>query len=141
MNEFDKTFAELNIGDRAEFTKEILQDTIKKFAEFSEDKNPLHTDYEYAKNTVFGGVVAHGMIVGALFSRLIGMYLPGKYSLYLRQVLNFHAAITPDAKVLISGEIIKKTPGLNLVTLNLRAADNETQVLYVEGEALVKVLK
>lgn len=141
MSKRAKTFSELQVDDSAEFSETISAELINQFAKFSKDKNPLHTDPKYAKHSAFGGTIAHGMIAGALFSRLVGMYLPGKYSLYIRQSLNFRYPVRPGATVSVSGRIIHKTNSLNLLSINTKVVDKKTGKLYVDGEAIVKVLK
>jgi 3-hydroxybutyryl-CoA dehydratase len=141
MTELKKIFADFRVGDQAEFSEIISEDMIQSFAQFSRDFNPLHVDPEYAKETVFGGTIAHGMIAGMLFSRLIGMHLPGKHSLYLRQSLNFRLPIHPNTRVTVLGEVINKTESLNLITISTKVLDKQTKKMFVEGEAIIKILK
>jgi 3-hydroxybutyryl-CoA dehydratase len=141
MRNPDKFFNDFTVGDHAEFSEIISEQTIREFAEFSQDKNLLHVDTQYAEDTPFKGIVAHGMIAAVLFSRFVGMYLPGKYSVYVRQNMNFRAPIYPGTEVVVYGEVIKKTISINLLTLSLRVFEKNSQVVFVDGEALVKVLK
>ena len=55
----------------------------------SGDTNPAHLDAEYANDTLFHGVIAHGMWGGALISALLGTRFPGAGTIYLEQVLHF----------------------------------------------------
>ena len=112
----------------------------KKFAELSGDTNPLHTDDEFAASTVLGRRVAHGQISGALFSRLIGMYLPGKHSLYLKQTSEFVNPIFPGTKAVVSGVITKKIGSVMTVEIKTALADDVTKLELVRGSALVKLL-
>lgn len=48
----------------------ITEADIVMFAGISGDYNPLHTDEEYAKQTIFGGRVAHGLLGLAIASGL-----------------------------------------------------------------------
>ncbi|MBI3109061.1 MAG: MaoC family dehydratase N-terminal domain-containing protein [Candidatus Rokubacteria bacterium] len=41
---------------------EITQERIGRYAEITEDWNPLHVDQAFARTTSFGGVIAHGML-------------------------------------------------------------------------------
>ncbi len=40
----------------------ITQERIGRYAEITEDWNPLHVDESFARTTAFGGVIAHGML-------------------------------------------------------------------------------
>lgn len=58
-----KYFEELNVGDEI-FTagRTITEGDIVQFANLTGDTNPMHTDAEYAKTTMFGERIAHGML-------------------------------------------------------------------------------
>ena len=79
----------LHIGQKAEFLEIISESRVQEFAKLSGDYNPHHIDDAFAKQTRFGKRICHGMLLASFFSRLTGMYLPGKGSLYLSQSLNF----------------------------------------------------
>jgi acyl dehydratase len=56
-------FEELNEGEVFHSdTRMIAEADIVDFARVSGDDNPVHTDPEYAKRTVFRGCVAHGAL-------------------------------------------------------------------------------
>lgn len=136
----EKTFDELKQGDEASFKEMIDEKMIEAFADFSGDMNPLHTDSEFAARTPLKKRIAHGQIAGALFSRLIGMYLPGKYSLYLKQTLEFVKPIWPGTQVIVNGVITNKIVALNVVEVHMTLLDIMTGEELVRGIALVKLL-
>jgi acyl dehydratase len=39
---------------------DVTQEAINEFAEVTGDHNPIHVDVEWAKQTPFGGTIAHG---------------------------------------------------------------------------------
>ncbi|GAB1266531.1 MaoC family dehydratase [Aurantivibrio infirmus] len=47
---------------------EITQERVNQFAEVTEDRQFIHVDPERAKDTVFGGPVAHGFLTLSLLS-------------------------------------------------------------------------
>lgn len=64
-------FEDLNVGDVFETSeREIGLDDIAAFAELTGDRNPLHTDPEFCKETVYGVPIAHGLLVFGVFTGL-----------------------------------------------------------------------
>lgn len=141
MSENKKQFAEIKIGDQASFKVVITEELVGKFSALSGDTNPLHMDDAYAAVTNFKRRVAHGMIGGCLFSRLVGMHLPGKYCLYLSQSLNFKKPIFLGTEVEVAGEVIKKTDAFQTLEINTFVRNSRTGENLIEGKALVKLLK
>jgi len=56
----------------------VTEAHITLFAGLSGDYNPLHVDEEYAKKTIFGSRIAHGLLVMSLASGPLGMVFAGK---------------------------------------------------------------
>lgn len=138
MTSKDLKFEDISVGRTAEFQRTIVEDDIRAFAELTGDQNPLHTDHTYASTRQFGGTIAHGMLVGSLFSTLVGMHLPGKRCLYLSQTLYFRRPIRPGDSVTVRGTVSHSSPATRILTLR-------TEVFLggevcVDGEATVQVL-
>lgn len=71
---FDKYFDELNIGERWESGGRTITETdLVMFSAFSGDWYPLHTDKEWAAQTIFGQRIAHGMLVLSVATGLLDM--------------------------------------------------------------------
>jgi len=83
------TYDELSIGQSARLLRTLTLEDIQAFAAVSGDTNPAHLDPEYANDTMFHGVIAHGMWGGALISALLGTKFPGPGTIYLQQDLHF----------------------------------------------------
>jgi len=84
-----KTIKEIKQGDSAFHIKEITDKDIEMFGAITSDYNPAHFDSEYASKTMFKKRIAHGMLVGSLFSKVFGMDLPGPGAIYINQTLKF----------------------------------------------------
>ena len=56
------TYDTLTIGTKESTSKTITDEDVRLFAQVTTDHNPLHLDEEYAKKTLFGRRIAHGMI-------------------------------------------------------------------------------
>ena len=83
------TYDELTIGRSARMLRTLTVADIQAFAAVSGDTNPAHLDAEYAADTLFHGVIAHGMWGGSLISAVLGTQFPGAGTIYLEQVLHF----------------------------------------------------
>jgi len=55
----------------ASFSRTPTQQRINLYAKMSKDYNPIHVDANYAKQTPFGGTVAHGMLVLSYISEMM----------------------------------------------------------------------
>ena len=56
---------------------------IKYFAGISGDNNPVHMSDEFAKESKFGGRIAHGLLSASFFSAIFGTKLPGTGCVYV----------------------------------------------------------
>ena len=76
-------YSEIKIGQKASVTKTFKDEDVRKFAEVSMDVNPIHLDDEYAKKTVFGQRIVHGILTCGLISAVLANKLPGEGTIYL----------------------------------------------------------
>jgi len=98
---------ELHLGQSAERLFAITDASVRAFAEVSGDHNPVHLDDDYARRTVFRGRVAHGMLVGAHISAVLGETLPGRGSIYLSQTLEFEHPVRIPSELKVRVEVIE----------------------------------
>lgn len=82
-------FEAIEIGATYLRTREICSKDVIDFAEVSGDKNPVHIDEDFAKNTVFKKRIAHGLMSAGMFSAIFGMDFPGPGCVYVSQTLKF----------------------------------------------------
>ena len=99
--------AEWQIGDRAELRVKMTERLVQDFAEWSGDMNPLHVDADYAQTTRFHRRVVHGMSFASLFSRLIGMELPGRGALWTSQSFEFSKPVFVGDELTLSVEVTR----------------------------------
>jgi 3-hydroxybutyryl-CoA dehydratase len=137
MEARNRTYQNIALGESAEFEVEITEALVEEFSQVSGDLNPLHMDEEYAATTPFKKRIAHGMLAAALFSRLVGMELPGRSSLYLSQSLRFRKPIYIGTAVRVKGEVSHKSDALRTLTINLELVDTSSDTVLVDGEAIV----
>ncbi len=126
---------DLEIGMRRHLRKQVTDRDIELFAEVSTDRNPVHLDDDYARDTIFAGRIAHGMLTAGLISAVIGEQLPGHGTVYLGQTLKFLAPVRPGDEVFAEVAVREIEFSRRRVTLDCLCAVGDTVVL--KGEALV----
>ncbi|MCL4189175.1 MAG: MaoC family dehydratase [Rhodobacteraceae bacterium] len=126
---------DLEIGMTRHLLKQVTDRDIALFAEVSTDRNPVHLDDAYARDTIFEGRIVHGMLTAGLISAVIGEQLPGHGTVYLGQSLRFLAPVRPGDTVRAEVTVTAIDHGRRRVTLDTRCSVGATVVL--KGEALV----
>ena len=130
-------FDELSVGQSAEITQVVGAADIEAFAAVSGDANPLHLDEAYARTTPFGGRIAHGMLMAAYISAVVGSKLPGPGAIYMTQSLKFRRPVRIGDSVTTRVEITAldtQRGHATLKTLCLVAGKT-----VVDGEAVIIV--
>jgi acyl dehydratase len=131
---------DIEIGQKKNFEIVVTESLVNTFADLSGDYNPLHVDENYANSTNFKHRVCHGMLLASFFSRLVGMYLPGKNALYFSQSLKFVAPCFINDKILVEGEVLEKSNASRIITLKTIITNDSGECL-VDGQAKVIVRK
>ena len=126
---------DIEIGMIRSLQKIVTDRDIELFAEVSTDRNPVHLDDDYARDTIFAGRIAHGMLTAGLVSAVIGEQLPGHGTVYLGQSLKFLAPVRPGDMVLAEVEVTAIDYAKRRVTMETRCLVDGKKVLV--GEAVV----
>ena len=114
-----------------QFEVDISQDDVLRFADLSGDWNPLHTDSNYAQNTIYRRPIIHGAYSAGLVSRVAGMYIPGKNCLLRNLKLKFISPIFLPAKLRVQAELMRGNEESGLVEVHI--VDQVSGQKYVEG--------
>jgi len=132
----NKTFDEINLGDKASFVRLVTEREVQLFAAVSGDHNPVHLDPDYAAQTQFGECIAHGMLTGAFISAAIAMELPGPGTIYLGQQISFRAPVLLGDTLTVDLEIVSKHESKPWLTINC-IVSNQNHKKVAIGEASV----
>jgi 3-hydroxybutyryl-CoA dehydratase len=84
---------DLTVGMTDVYVRTVTETDIVQYSQISGDDNPLHVNEEFAKQTIFKGRIAHGMLTCGYISAVLGTKLPGPGCAYLNQNLNFRAPV------------------------------------------------
>ena len=126
---------DIEMGMTRYIQKIVTDRDIEQFAEISTDHNPVHLDDEYARDTIFEGRIAHGMLTAGLVSAVIGEQLPGHGSIYMSQNLKFLAPVRPGDLVHAEVKVVDMVIDKRRVKLDCSCEVNGKKVLV--GEAIV----
>ena len=130
----NRTFDEIAVGDTASIERTLSTEDIQLFAVLSGDVNPQHLDADYAASTRFHGVIAHGMLGGALISAVLGTRLPGPGTIYLGQTLKFLAPVRVGDTLRISVSVSARDEAKKRLKLACSCV-NQDGVTVISGEA------
>ena len=132
------SFDEIELGMQKSFKVDISKNMLDVFGRDTGDYNPLHMNEEYASSTSFKKRVCSGMFLSSFFSRLVGMYLPGKHALHISQSLNFVNPCFIGETITVEGKVIDKSPATKIIKLETTIT-NESGKRIIDGKAQVIV--
>ena len=130
------TYDELSIGQSARLLRTLTLEDIQAFAAVSGDTNPAHLDPEYANDTMFHGVIAHGMWGGALISALLGTKFPGPGTIYLQQDLHFSKPVRIGDTLAVVATVLSKDDEKKRVELDC-VVQNQNGEKVLHGTARI----
>jgi len=132
------SFDEIELGMQKRFKVDISKNMLDVFGRDTGDYNPLHMSEEYASSTSFKKRVCSGMFLASFFSRLVGMYLPGKHALHISQSLTFVNPCFIGETITVEGKVIDKSPATKIIKLETTIT-NESGKRVIDGKARVIV--
>ena len=126
----------IDIGYTSTHRKMITEKDIGQFAEVSGDDNPVHLDEEFARKTLFGGRIAHGVIAISLISAAVAKF-PGLVIL-ISHSSRFLRPVRIGDTITATAEVTGTRKDKGIVSLKTTCA-NQDGKLVVEGETEVRI--
>ena len=128
-------FKDIAVDMCGTYEKTITHRDVQAFAEISGDHNPVHLDEEFAKDSIFGECVAHGMLTASHISAAL-VHFAGPGWLYVNQSLFFRAPVRIGDTVTTEVKVEKCLLLKHLVELSTecRVADK----VVLTGRATIK---
>lgn len=136
----ERPYEEIEIGESASISKMISEADIVNFAGIIGDFNPIHVNPEYAKSTMFGERIAHGMLTASFISTLVGCCLPGINALYLSQEVKFVRPVKIGDTITAYAEVVEKFDTKCRLVLKT-VITNQRNETVVDGKAVVMIMK
>ena len=131
-------FSEVRIDQEYSTSFTISDEMVKTFAEITGDKNPVHLDEEYAKNTRFKKRICHGMLVASLISKVLGMDFQGPGTILVRQQLSYRTPVFFGETVKVHVKVVDKKEEKQRLILQTNVIKSDGTVA-IEGQAEVLI--
>jgi acyl dehydratase len=128
----------IEVGQTAAFRRRYSQADFDRFAALSGDDNPIHVDPVFSARSRFGRTVAHGMLLYAAISRLLGTQLPGPGSLQLQQQLVFLHPTPAGTDISVQLEVLGVDPRADTAEIRTTIALPDGKSAC-EGRTLVRL--
>ena len=132
-----RSFNDIQIGDKATFSKTMTESDIFAFSAITGDFNPIHVDAEFAKGSIFKQRVVHGMLTSGLIDTTLTP-LGGAGNIHLSQFVKFTAPVFIGDTVTVTSEVASKDSVKNRITVKSAIANQEGKIV-VEGEAIILI--
>ena len=130
-----KRFEDIQVGQRETFGKTITEADVFAFAGITGDFNPIHVNAEFAKSSMFGKRVAHGMLTASLVDQTL-TNLGGLGTIHLSETVKFLAPVFIGDTVMVVSEVVGKDAAKNRMTVKSTITNQEGKTV-LEGEALI----
>ncbi len=133
-------YEDIQIGQKAELTHNITNEDVDLFGKLSDDYNPVHFDNEWAKKTIFGERIAHGLLTGVYISTLLANKLPGPGTVYLKQEFKFKLPVKIGDTIKAEVEVKELQAEKKRIVLRTTCT-NQNQEVILDGEATVMIMR
>lgn len=120
--------------------KMISKDMVLNYSEVSGDRNPIHIDESFAKNTDFGGIIAHGMLLISSISEMLILNFGIPWAESGRLKIKFRKPLPVGEEINTKGKISKidNNNDGSLITCEVMCTDKDANIL-ISGTAYLKI--
>ncbi len=132
-------FEQLAVGRSAVLEYTVAEEHVAAFASLTGDFSPLHVDAQYARRTRHRARVAHGLLIAAPVSTLVGMLLPGRYATLMGLEVSFSAPVRIGDRLRLRGEIKVKSVATRGLVIGFEITHAESSQPVARGKAQVLV--
>ena len=129
------TYDSIQVGDTFSSTRFISMDDVQLFADVTGDDNPIHLDEEYAKNSIFGERVVHGVLSLGVMSKVLGKDYPGIGSIAVAISIQFLRPVPVNSEIRVDIKVMEKIEKRKHV--RMRCTIYRNNKIAMRGEATV----
>jgi len=126
----DYAFSDLKTGHQESFSVTLSDEMMEQFKNITGDINPLHLDAEYARKAGFPDRVVYGLLTASFYSTLVGVYLPGKYALFLgAKKMNFHRPVFVGDRLTVTGTIANLNEAFKVIEIKATIVNQRSELV------------
>lgn len=118
----------------------VSEVVYKGFIDLFRDKNPLHTDRDFAKAKGFKEEVMHGNILGGFLSYFIGECLPMKNVIIHSQEIKYVKPVYKDQELTLKAEVYEVFASVNVVEFKFSFIDKAGKTLLAKGKIQIGII-
>ena len=113
--------------------RDVRQSQVERYADASEDHNPIHIDENFARQTPLGGTIAHGMLILAYVSEMLTAAFGDAYGVHGSLDARFKQPARPGDVIRISGQVTKVEPDTDglMVTCQFNCENQDAEPVIV----------
>ena len=123
-----------------EVEKFITQEDINRYAEVSQDFNPIHVDLDFAKKTLLGGTIAHGMLTLAYVSEMMTLAFGQSWLSGGNLGIRFKSPARPGDTLCTTGKVrkVEKDTKHAIIQCDVLCSNQKGETIII-GETKVRV--
>jgi 3-hydroxybutyryl-CoA dehydratase len=126
-------------GDKFEIEYQVTEKIYHGFIELFDDKNPLHTDEQFAKEKKFAGRVMHGAILTGFLSNFIGERLPIKNVIVLSYTISYKKPVYLGDNLRLFATIADVFDSVNCADIEYQFK-NAANVVVSKGKISIQII-
>lgn len=127
------------IGDTFEETFVVSDKTYKSFIDLTNDRNPLHTNEQFAIAKGFKGIVMHGNILNGFLSYFIGECLNTKNVIIHSQEIQYKNAVYINDELLFNATVTGIYESVNAVEFKFEFRNADSKIV-AKGKIQIGIL-
>jgi 3-hydroxybutyryl-CoA dehydratase len=131
------TLDQIQEGQEHSFEAVVTETDLGDFSILVGDANPLHMDADFARARGFENRVVHGVFLGGLISRLVGMHLPGESCLLQELNLKFILPAYVGDRLIVRGVVDQRSLAVQAIVLRVEIASIIRGQTLLKGKAIV----
>ena len=118
------TFSDLSEGMIAQRSVLIGEEQVRSFVALTADNAPVHVNADHARSLGYDGPIAHGILVGSMYSQILGCELPGSNTVIMKFTLDMLKPVSVGETIEYQVTVSRLFEATRSVALTLSARDS-----------------